>query len=176
MKDILASGFRPVELPDTGKGFDVFEKIGSHWMLVTAGNEQSFNTMTASWGFMGVMWNSPCAITAVRESRYTKEFLDREEYFTLSFLPGEYRSALAFCGSKSGRDFDKCAETGLVPVSVDGTVAFEQAERIVVCKKVYAQPMAADFFTDKDIVTSQYSSGDYHTAYYGKIVAVYDKI
>ena len=167
--------FKKIDLADAGKDFDVFTSIGTEWMLVTAGTEAKFNTMTASWGFAGIMWNKPCAITAVRPQRFTKRFIDECEYFTLSFYPADQRKALAFCGSNSGRDVDKCEKTGLIPISVEGTVAFEQAERILVCKKLYAQQMSETSFFDRTIVDSQYRSGDFHTAYYGEIVSVYVK-
>lgn len=156
-------------------GFDPIGLIGSDWMLVTAGTEQAFNTMTASWGFMGVMWNKPCAITVIRPQRYTKEFIDREEYFTLSFFPPEYKKALAYCGSHSGRDVDKPAETGLTPMKAGESVAFEEASLVLVCRKLYAREMAAEGFVEKSIIDAQYSAGDYHTEYIGEIVAAYKK-
>ncbi|MBR6045374.1 MAG: flavin reductase [Ruminococcus sp.] len=144
-------------------------------MLVTAGNADGFNTMTASWGFAGIMWGKPCAVTVIRPQRYTKEFIDREETFTLSFYPEECRQALGICGSKSGRDTDKCAATGLVPVEADGSVAFEQAKLVFVCRKLYAAPLEAGGFIDTSLIQSMYSGEDYHTAYIGEIAAVYKK-
>ena len=167
--------FKKIDLAEAGKDFDVFTKIGTEWMLVTAGTEKSFNTMTASWGFAGIMWNKPCVITAVRPQRYTKRFIDSNELFTLSFYSSEFRKELAFCGSNSGRDVDKWEKTGLIPVAVDGTVAFEQAQRILVCRKLYAQQMSDICFIDRSIVDSQYRTGDFHTAYYGEIISVYEK-
>lgn len=152
-----------------------FEKIGKDWFLVTAGTPESFNTMTASWGFMGVMWNKNCVITAIRPQRYTKEFIDKSEYFTFSFFGEEQRNALKFCGSHSGRDCDKMKETGLTPVEVDGQVAFEEAKLVLVCKKLYVQEMTADCFAEKDLVFANYGAGDFHTAYYGEIVKAYIK-
>lgn len=152
-----------------------FEKIGKDWFLVTAGTPESFNTMTASWGFMGVMWNKNCVITAIRPQRYTKEFIDKSEYFTFSFFGEEQRNALKFCGSHSGRDCDKMKETGLTPVEVDGQVAFEEAKLVLVCKKLYVQEMTADCFAEKDLVSANYGAGDFHTAYYGEIVKAYVK-
>ena len=156
-------------------GFDPIGLIGSDWMLVTAGTEQAFNTMTASWGFMGVMWNKPCAITAIRPQRYTKEFIDKAEYFTASFFPEENTSALAFCGSRSGRDVDKAKETGLTPVFGEGATAVAQAEMVFLCKKVYAAPLSGDAIVDKAVDSANYSAGDYHTQYIGEITAVYVK-
>ncbi len=175
MKSITELGFKKLDPSDLGKDFDVFTKIGSEWMLVTAGTPESFNTMTASWGFAGIMWNKPCVITAIRPQRYTKEFIDREGSFTLSFYPADMRKALAFCGSNSGRDVDKCEKTGLTPMLAEGSVAFEQASRVLVCRKLYAQEMSGEGFFDKSIVSEQYSRDDYHTAYYGEIIAAYVK-
>lgn len=175
MKTFKEAGFRKADIETLGADFDVFKKIGSEWMLVTAGKEDSYNTMTASWGFAGIMWNKACVITAIRPQRYTKEYIDKNEYFTLSFYPEEYRKALAYCGANSGRDVDKAAETGLVPVKGDSCVAFEQAKIILVCKKLFAQDMNADCFIDKNIISQQYLSNDFHTAYYGEIVDIYVK-
>ena len=84
--------------------FNPFDKISRQWMLVTAGDNDSSNTMTASWGGVGIMWGKPVATVYIRPQRYTKEFIDQNEYFTLSFLSEEYRKALNVCGSVSGRN------------------------------------------------------------------------
>ena len=96
---------------------NVFSLIGDEWMLLTAGNGEQCNTMTASWGGLGILWGAPVATCYVRPQRYTKEFLDREEYFTLTFFGEEYRKQLALCGSKSGRDVDKFKEMKLTPIA-----------------------------------------------------------
>lgn len=160
---------------DTDGNINPFKMIGKDWMLVTAGDENGWNTMTASWGFMGVMWGKNVAVAAIRPQRYTKEFIDKSEYFTLSFFTEEYRSALAFCGKYSGRDKDKAAETGLAPIFADNTTAFEQAETIIVCRKLYAQDMKPECFTDTSCDEQWYPNKDYHTAYIGQIVAMYRK-
>ncbi len=90
-----------------------FERIGSQWMLVTAGDQNRYNTMTASWGGLGVMWGKNVAYTVIRPQRYTYEFMESNDTYTLSFYGKEYKTALNFCGSKSGRDVDKWKETGL---------------------------------------------------------------
>ena len=92
-----------------------FDLIGKQWMLITAGNEEKCNTMTASWGGVGIMWGKPTATAYIRDSRYTKEFVDREDYFTLAFFGEEHREALNLCGRVSGRDEDKIKEAGLTP-------------------------------------------------------------
>ncbi|MBQ8378748.1 MAG: flavin reductase [Oscillospiraceae bacterium] len=152
-----------------------FSKIGKEWFLVTAGDIEKFNTMTASWGFMGVMWNKNCAITVIRPQRYTKEFIDNSEYFTMSFFGEECRDALKFCGANSGRDCDKMEKTGLIPVEIENAVTFEQAEMVLVCKKLYAQEMTEDSFVVKSISDANYQAGDFHIAYYGEVVKAFVK-
>lgn len=152
--------------------FNPFNKIGIDWMLVSAGNENEFNMMTASWGGVGIMWHKQVAFVFIRPQRHTKTFVDSGELFTLSFYDKQYKPALNFCGSRSGRDYDKVKETGLTPVFVDGTVTFEQAEITLVCKKMYAQEMAADFALTAD-VTINYPNNDYHTMYVAEIIKAY---
>lgn len=157
---------------------DPFTAIGTDWVLISAGNEKSSNTMTASWGFMGIMWGKPAVEVFIRKSRYTKEFVDKDELFTISLYPSEMKKALSFCGSKSGRDFstnEKAKAAGLTAMSVDGSIAYEEAELIFVCRKIYQSPITDEGFVDKSIITAQYSDGDYHTAYIAEIVAVYKK-
>ncbi len=147
------------------------KNIGSEWMLVTAGNKEKYNMMTASWGFAGVMWGFPCAITAVRPQRYTAEFIEKEKYFTLSFY-GSDKALHGICGKKSGRDIDKTKETGLVPVFDEETNApyFDKARLVLICEKVYEQTLKEELFIDKSILDSAYPQKDFHKMYYGKIV------
>ena len=91
---------------------NAFKVIGKDWLLVTGTAEGKSNAMTASWGGLGVIWGAPAATCYIRPQRYTKEFVDREEYFTLAFFGEEWRKALSLCGSKSGRDVDKVKECG----------------------------------------------------------------
>ena len=114
--------------------FNPFTKISKEWMLITAGDEEKHNTMTASWGGVGIMWGMNVATAYIRPQRYTKEFVDAEEMFTLSFFKEDYRKALNLCGSKSGRDCDKDKEAGLTPYYTDGTTAYEEADLIFVCR------------------------------------------
>lgn len=150
-----------------------FKRIGQDWMLVSAGSEDAWNTMTASWGFSGVMWGKNTFSVVIRPQRYTKEFIDNSDYFTVCFFDSEYKKALAFCGANSGRDCDKAKETGLTPVFTDGSTVFEQACLAFVCKKLYAQKMDACCFVDKSCDEHWYPSKDYHTQYIGEIVAAY---
>lgn len=155
--------------------FNPFERIGRDWCLISAGDESSYNTMTASWGGVGVLWGKNVATVYIRPQRYTKKFVDEADTFTLTFFPDGYRNALAFCGKYSGRDYDKAKETGLTPWFVDGSVAFEEANLVLVCRKLYAQEMSEDSFVDKDILELDYPNRDLHTTYVGEIIKAYCK-
>ena len=154
----------PHELTD-----NVFRLIGKDWMLVTAGKRAAFNTMTASWGGLGVLWNSPVSMIFVRPSRYTYEFIEREREYTLSFFGPEEKRALQICGSKSGRDIDKVKETGLTPLFDQPAPYFEQARLVLVCRKLYTHDLDPAAFLDPAIMGS-YKDGDYHRMYVGEIV------
>ena len=152
--------------------FNPFTKIGKEWMLVTAGDEKKHNTMTASWGAMGVMWGRNVVSVYLRPQRYTKEFVDAGELFTVSFYSEEHRDALNICGTKSGRDCDKEKEAGLTPYYTDGTTAFKEADMIFVCRKMYAQPMGPKYFTEDWIDGKWYPDKDYHVMYMASIEKV----
>ena len=152
--------------------FNPFTLIGKEWMLVTAGNEQSgCNTMTASWGHLGCLWgnNDPTAVIYLRPSRYTKEFVDREPYFTLCVMDKSFKKQMAYLGSVSGRDEDKIAKAGLTPVYADGSVYLEEAKLVFVCKKIYQAELQENGILYQDIIDKNYPLRDYHTMYVGKI-------
>lgn len=153
---------------------NTFKLISSDWMLITAGNMQSFNTMTASWGGLGVLWNKNVAFCFVRPSRYTYGFMEKAWGFTLSFFDKQYRKALNFCGSHSGRDCDKVAETGLTPVSFDDEmVYFEQARMVLICKKLYFHDIIPAHFLDPALDGINYPLKDYHRMYIAEIMKVF---
>jgi len=155
---------------------NVFQRIGDQWMLVTAGDRNSCNTMTASWGGLGVLWNLPVATAYVRPQRYTKEFMDRDKYFSLSFYGEEYRKALALCGTKSGRDIDKVKECGFtVEYGVGDTPYFAEAELVLICEKLYADELKPEQFIDHAVNEKCYPEKDWHTFYIGKIVEALKK-
>lgn len=150
------------------------DSIAHEWMLITAGNTQKQNTMTASWGFVGEMWGKHCAIAAIRPQRYTKEFTDREDHYTLSFYGKENKELHAVCGKLSGRDVNKIKKAGLTPVfdAETGSPYFAEARLVLVCKKLYVQELQKNGFTKggSDIPGKAYPNEDYHTLYYGEIV------
>jgi len=118
---------KPIAIKDLSENF--FEVIGKEWMLVTAGNKDHFNTMTASWGGIGFLWNKPVVYVFIRPERYTFEFIEKSEYFTLSFLGEENRAIHKICGSKSGREVDKVKETGLKPVITEKAMVWWRSWR-----------------------------------------------
>ena len=147
-----------------------FTRIGSQWSLITAGNKDSFNTMTASWGGTGVLWNMNTAFSFIRQSRYTLQFVDSSDYYSISFFGGEHMKELAFCGKNSGRDVDKVKETGLTPVFDNKAPYFAEADLVFICRKLYRQTMSADCFIDKSCVENWYSDNDWHVCFVGEIV------
>jgi len=152
---------------------NVFTRIGDQWMLITAGQGEDCNTMTASWGGLGVIWGQPAATVYIRPQRYTKEFVDREEYFTLSFMPEQYKPQLAICGSKSGRDINKVKECGFTVKTGEGNAPyFAEADLVLVCRKRYAQEMDGGAMP-ADVLEHYYPGKDYHTMYIGQIVEAY---
>ena len=160
-------GFR--EVPIESIEFNPFQRIGKQWMLVTAGDQEKFNTMTASWGAAGVMWGKNAVTVYIRPQRYTKEFIDAKDTFTLSFYGEEYRKALSLLGSVSGREKDKVKEAGLTPVPVEDTMAFEEADLVLVCRKMYHAPMPPENFDDKSNDEKWYPQKDYHVMYIAEI-------
>lgn len=166
------SGFH--EIAPEAWGGNVFEKIGKQWMLITAGDAETCNTMTASWGGMGVLWNAPVSFAFIRHSRYTFGFVENGDYYSLCFFPEEYRSALALCGRVSGRDTDKIKEAGLTPVFDREAPYFAEAAAVLICRKVYADEIETAHFTDPSL-EQFYQDNDYHRMYIGQIVHLLEK-
>jgi len=146
------------------------------WLLLTAGDfaARHFNTMTVGWGSLGTMWNRPFAQVVVRPIRYTHEFMDRYDTFTLCAFPEAYRQALNLLGTKSGRHGDKIAESGLTPIPSTqvATPGFAEAELILECRKIYRADFDPTHFLDPRI-EKNYPQKDYHTVYFGEILAIW---
>lgn len=148
---------------------NLIKAISEEWMLAAAGDNDKFNMMTASWGFAGEMWGNDCMAAVIRPQRYTMEFINNSDYFTLSFY-GDNKDIHKICGSKSGRDTDKVKLTGLTPVFSDNTVYFEEARLVIICKKQYVQQMKEECFTDKEPL--RWYNNDLHYMVIGKIEKV----
>ncbi len=149
---------------------NVFKLIGADWMLITAGTLKSLNTMTASWGGLGVIWGKAICWCVIRPHRFTYKFMEEADVFTLSFFEEQYRGALNFCGTKSGKDVDKVKETGLTPVKAEsGAISFSQARLVFECRKIYYQDIDPSHFLAAEIAEN-YPNKDYHRMYFGEIV------
>lgn len=155
---------------------NVFSRIGTQWMLITAGSKDCCNTMTASWGGLGVLWGKPVATVYIRPQRYTLEFVEREERFTLSFFGEEYRKALTLCGTKSGREIDKIKECNFTVETENGAPYFAEAELVLVCRKAYWQDMDPTHFLDPELDAKWYPERDYHRIFIGEIEQVLKKV
>lgn len=148
--------------------------FSENWALLGVKNGEKFNAMTVSWGATGGLWGKDVCICFVRPQRYTFEFMENSEYFSVAFFSG-YKKELAVFGSKSGRDCDKFAETGFVPVHDGDWVYPEQADTVFLCRKIAFQDMSAEGFIADDI-KDNYSAGDYHRTYVGEIISVKKKV
>lgn len=149
-----------------------FTKIGKDWMLVTAGNEEKANTMTASWGGVGVMWGKDVAYIVIRQSRFTKEFIDKEGKFSLSFPSEKYRKEMKFLGAVSGRNEDKIKEAGIDINYHDGVPFVDQADMVFICRVMSNTVLKKEDFIDKGIDEAWYKDNDYHTLYIAEITDI----
>jgi len=164
----MASKFAEIE-PEKIQD-NVFKLVGTDWMLITAGTRDSFNTMTGGWGGFGVLWGKKACFCVIRPHRYTYEFMEKADHFTLSFFEEKYRGALELCGSKSGRDMDKVGAAGLTAVEgTSGAIYFAEARLVLECRKIYYHDLDPDHFLDPQI-HENYPAKDYHRMYIGEIV------
>ena len=152
---------------------NVFRMLDDQWTLITAGDKNGFNTMTASWGGLGVIWGRNAAYVFVRDSRYTKEFMDASDTFSLTFFDREkYAEMLAYMGKVSGRDEDKIARWNLSVEHTDGTPYFGEAKIAITCRKMCRQPIAPENFIDPTVDEKFYPTKDYHDMYIGEITHI----
>lgn len=135
---------------------------------------KDFNAMTVGWGSLGYIWRRPFVQVVVRPVRYTFSFMERFDSFTLTAFPAEYDAALSLLGTKSGRDGDKIAESGLTPTpsTIVPAPGFAEAELILECRKMYWDDLEPDHFLDAGI-HAHYPAKDYHRIYYGEILAIF---
>lgn len=152
-----------------------FSLIGKQWAMITTRRGGKTNTMTASWGGVGILWNKPVAYIFLRPQRFTRELLDDSERFSVCFLPEELRQAMTYCGKESGRDGDKLAACGLTATELDHAPVLEQSELALVCRKLYRQQLDPGCFVDKSIDGTCYPGQDYHYLYVAEIEQAYVK-
>lgn len=146
-----------------------FKLIGHDWMLITAAKDGKVNTMTASWGGFGIMWNKNVVYIVLRPQRYTKEFVDESSTFSLTFFDKSYKKDLSYLGTVSGRDEDKITNTNLTINYIEDTPAFEEAKLTIICKKLYAQEFKPECFIDNTLENQCYPQKDYHTMYIAEV-------
>lgn len=155
-----------------------FQRIGRDWMLVTAGDKTGgVNTLTACWGGLGDLWHKDAAFIFIRPSRYTYEFIERMETFSLSFFPGDCKSRLAYLGSHSGRDEDKIGKMNLHVEYFDDTPGFAEAELVIVCRKMYYLDFVGERIPANEIdrFYSNEDENDFHRFYAGEVIGIYQK-
>ena len=152
--------------------FNPFDKIGKDWLLISATKNGKTNTMTASWGTLGHLWNKDVAIIFIRPQRYTKEFVDESDKFTLSFFNDKHKE-LSYLGTKSGKDEDKISNVNFHVEMVDGSPTFKEAKEVFICKKLYVGKLEKEHFLLPEIYEKKYPLDDLHYVYLGEITNVY---
>ena len=150
---------------------DIFTLFDKDWALLTAGTAEHFNAMTVSWGSLGTLWNKPAATVYVKPIRYTHDFMEENEYFTLSFFPKGYKKDLLLLGSRSGRDGDKLALTSLTPEALKNAVRYKEAELTLLCRKMYRAEMEKSAMPS-EAIRDYYESEAPHTLYIGEVVEI----
>lgn len=143
--------------------------------FLTVKSEKALNTMTIGWTTFGVVWRKPIMMVAVRSSRHTFGIIEAAKEFTVTVPAGDMRKETAFCGSKSGRSVDKFKTCNLE--TIDGrqvaSPIIRTRGRHYECKIIYKSAMDPANF-DKDYDSSLYPPRDYHTLYFGEILACYE--
>ena len=164
------SDFKSVPISEFSR---VFDRLNKDWMLITAGEKEQANSMTASWGAFGILWNQPVAICFIRPQRHTFSLTEKNDTLSLSFYDEQWRNALSYMGKFSGRDGDKHAACGMsVAYFEDGTPYPAQATVVLRCRKLYAGRLEENCFFDPALVEKNYPSKDFHQMYVCKIEAV----
>ena len=152
-----------------------FTMIHKNWFLLTAQKGGVVNTMTARWCNIGNVWNLPTAIVYIRPQRYTRQFVDGSDQFTLSFFDGDHRRELEYLGRVSGRDEEKIAKSGLHLIELGGQPAFAESRYVFVCRKLYRQPLTPDGFLVPEVCEKNYPQKDYHMMYVGQILHAFGR-
>ncbi|MDR1096778.1 MAG: flavin reductase [Tannerella sp.] len=168
--------FSPIEAKDIPG--DVFTHVGSDYTVITAGNPSHYNSMVASWGGWGILFNRPATWCFLRSSRYTLELIRREQTYTMTYFDGAYREDIMLFGTKSGRDTEKMKESKLTSVQTPaGNMTYKEARLIIECKLVEITTVSPDDFHTEEgrkfITEAHAETGDYHKTVFGEITAVW---
>lgn len=164
----MAQHIKPADFAE--KTFDL---IGDDWMLITAGDQQKCNTMTASYGGLGILFGKPVAHIYVRPERHTYSFLEKEDCFSLTFFNEEYRKQLQYCGKASGKNEDKIAACGFTTLfTEENTPYFKEARLTLICRKIYVQDLNKDLLLNEKAKQAVYGAGGVHRMYVGEITDI----
>ena len=150
---------------------EIFSQFNDRWALLSAGTKEDHNTMTISWGGMGTLWGKPVVTVYVKPCRHTFQYMNRNEYFTVSFYPEKYRKALTIMGSVSGRDTDKDQESGLMVRDLAKAITYEEAGVTLLCRRIYWQDLDEEHMPG-DVVKQNYLSEDAHRMYIGEVIEI----
>ena len=165
---------RPIDL--TSLKPEIFRLFEEQPPLLTAGDRSSCNTMTIGWCQLGTLWHLPVCTVYVRPERYTYQFMEAQDYFTVSVLPESEKQTMRICGTKSGRDLDKIKECGLTLCYGEGEAPFfEEAELVLVCKKIYQQDLDPAGVLEGEGILPFYEKGGWHRMYAGRVEEAYLK-
>lgn len=147
-----------------------FQLIGKDWMLITAEKDNKVNTMTAAWGGFGVIFSKNVVYIAIRPERYTKEFVDNSDTFSLTFFDENFKKQLGYLGTVSGRDEDKISKSNLTIKHSNNTPYFDEANTAIICKKLYVQDMKHECFIENEVdLEKMYPDGKFHTLYIAEV-------
>lgn len=158
-----------------------FAENGFNWyrhaLLLAAGDEQQSNAMTIGWGGIGTLWRKTAVTVYVAEQRYTKQFMDNAQYFTIMAFDDRKEEILEYMGTKSGRDGDKAKALNLhIAYSENGTPYYVEASMVLECRTMYAAPFDPQYFKD-DVPKQMYANfpAGLHTMYIGEVVNAWKK-
>lgn len=151
---------------------DMYDLFNKKWALVSAGKPDDFNVMTVSWGSLGTLWSRAIVTVYIKPCRYTHQFMENNEYFTVSFYDEKYRRDMALLGRLSGRDGDKVAQTKLQPIACGDSVSFSQARVTILCRKIYQHDFQREGIPE-EVIERYYQTEEPHTMYIGEVVEVF---
>lgn len=176
--DLETLGLHPTDPADISE--NPIKMFSRDWALVAAGSPQGFNALTVAWGALGTAWGNglPLAIIFVSPDRFTHGFLEREQRFSINVLPGQYRKALGYIGSHSGRDGDKISASGLEYAFTDhSTPVFTQARLVLECGKIYSHSLDSRHFGEvlQNVYEGHLKGLTPHTVYYGEILGCWKR-
>ncbi|MDR1451044.1 MAG: hypothetical protein LBI57_01730 [Helicobacteraceae bacterium] len=168
-----SSAWREADIKEFEGG--IIARMSKDWALLAAGSAEDYNAMTVSWRLMGYLWERPVVVCFVRPQRFTRNFVDKNDGFSLTFFGKETKTRVhKVFGFESGKDIDKAAKAKAQPIVFDGgAIGFEEAKETISCRKIYADDFNSKNFLDRSI--DKLYDGDYHRFYIGEIVGFYKK-